>query len=91
MTHGDRRRTQILEAGLSLWPGVTARNVAKSIGITHSAVLYHFGTSEALKDAVAAHAITVQCDRVIPMLIVAKHSAAEVLTMGQRIEYLSQV
>lgn len=91
MSHGDRRRAQILDAGLALWPDVTARNVAKSLGLTHSAVLYHFKTSQALRDAIAVHAFAVKCRRVVPMLIVARHPASSVLSAVERTEYLSRV
>lgn len=91
MKHGDRRRAQILEAGLAMWPDVTARSIAKAIGLTHSAVLYHFKSSDSLREAVAIYAIAVRCERVVPMLIVGKHVAANALTQTERADFLSQV
>jgi AcrR family transcriptional regulator len=91
MKHGERRKAQILETGLTLWPDITARSIAKVIGLTHSAVLYHFKSSDALKDAIANHAVGIRCDRVVPMLIVARHAAVETLTNVERANFLSQV
>lgn len=91
MKHGERRKAQILEAGLQLWPDVSARSIAKAVGLTHSAVLYHFTSSDALKLAIAAHAVYVQCKRVVPMLIVGQHPAAANLTSAERTGFLSQV
>jgi len=89
MKHGERRKVQILETGLRLWPNVSARGIGREIDLTHTAVLHHMGTAEALRDAVAAYAVMQRCKRVVPQLIVEKHPAATVLTAAERLEFLS--
>lgn len=88
-THGERRKRDILAAGVQLWPDVTARSVARVLDITHSAILYHFGTVAALRDAVAVEAVRTADSRVVPMLITARHPAADVLSSDQRQGYLA--
>lgn len=87
-THGEKVRAAIVAAGLDLWrehPAyVSARKVGKAIGLTHSAVLYHFGTSAALRDAVAAEAVRTGCRVVVPQLIALKHPAAAALSAAER-------
>lgn len=95
MKHGDRRRVQILEAGLQLWQtgpaAVSARQIAKMLSITHTAVLYHWKTSDALKDAIAQFAVEQRDLIVVPMLIASRHTAAQALSEADRIEFLSQL
>lgn len=73
--HGERTKAAILRAGLDLWPNVSARGIGKALGLTHPACLYHFGTSAALKDAIAAEAVRVGHRRIIQQLIVERHPA----------------
>jgi len=95
MKHGDRRKAQILEAGLELWrtdaASVSARRIAKMLGMTHTAILYHWKTSNALKAAIAEYAIMLRCPVVVPMLIVSKHPSIAALSLTDRVGYLSQV
>lgn len=95
MKHGERRKAQILETGLELWrtspANVSARQIAKMLGMTHTAVLYHWKTSDALKLAIADHAIRMRDPIVVPMLIVSKHPAISILSNTERMDYLSQV
>jgi len=91
MTHGDRRKAQILDTGLSLWPNVTARAIARELDMTHQGVLYHFHSADALCNAVAEHAVRVSDERVIPQLIVARHSAVAGLSAEIRTDWLSRV
>lgn len=78
-THGDKRRRTILEAALALWAddpaSVTVRAVARGAGLTHGAVLYHFGTVDALKADAAALAVLTGNSRVIVQLIGTRHPA----------------
>jgi AcrR family transcriptional regulator len=91
MTHGDRRKAQILEAGLALWPNVTARSIARALDMTHPGVLYHFGSAEKLCEAVAAHAVRTRDARVVPQLIVAHHPAVAGMGAADRADWLSRV
>jgi len=91
MTHGERRKAQILEAGLTLWPNVTARSVARVCGITHQGVLYHFDNTDALCEAIATHAVRSGCKRVVPMLIVARHESTAGLTAEERSDFLKSL
>lgn len=54
-------RDRILAAGLDLMrrdpQGWSVRGVARELGSTHQAVMYHFASRRALWDAVAAHAV----------------------------------
>lgn len=90
-THGERRRAAILAAGVQSWPDVTARNIGRRVGLTHAAVLYHFGTVAALREAVAAEAVRVGDTRVVLQLIALKHPAADTLSSDQRRAYLAAI
>lgn len=57
MKHGDQVRERILNAGIAQWPNVGVRAIARDIGMSHGAVLYHFGTAAALKDAITKHVL----------------------------------
>lgn len=76
-SHGERVKLRILETGLRLWhvnPSyVSARRIAQELGLTHSAVLYHFGHSAAMIDAIAFHAVKQGEARVIVSLIGMQH------------------
>lgn len=93
--HGERMRAAMLDAGLALWrddpASVSARRIGKIVGLTHGGVLYHFGTSAALRDAIAAHAVAARDPVVIPLLIASRHAAASSLTASQRAGYLASV
>lgn len=88
-THGARVKARILDAGLQLWPAVSARAVGREISLTHQAVLYHMGTADDLRDAVARHAVAVGDKRVVPVLITTRHPAAARLSAEQRAEFLT--
>lgn len=68
-------KRNILEAGVALWPNVTARAVARQIGTSHTIVLYHFGDIAGLKIAIAKHAIETGNSSVIAQLIAVRHPA----------------
>lgn len=74
MKHGDKIKQAALDAGVSLWAAggreaVTALGVGKAIGLTHGGILYHFGTSGLLREAVACEAVRVGNASVIRQLI----------------------
>lgn len=91
--HGARVKASIITAGLLLWrrdpASVTARQIGKQMNMTHSAILYHFGSAEALKDAIAAHAVAVGDMIIVPQLITARHPAAAAISPADRVRYLS--
>ncbi len=86
---GDRMKKMILDTGVKLWPNVTAREIARRLGVTHPAVGYHFG--ETLRDAVAEHAVETGNARVIAQLIVSKHKAARKLSPEARAKYIGSI
>lgn len=92
-SHGARVRAAIIAVGLDLWrtdpTSVSARGIGTRLKMTHSAVLYHFGSASALKHAVASEAVRVGDPAVVPHLIVTGHPAAALLTPEQRATYLS--
>lgn len=90
---GEMTRRSILEMGAQLWAVdpqyVTARRIAKELGLTHGAVSYYFARGErSLRDAVAFHAIEQGEARVIVSLIAMQHKAAAHLTEAQRLEFM---
>lgn len=88
-TAGEKTREKILNAGLNLWPNVTASTVGRAAGLSHAAVLYHFpGT---LRDAVADHAVATGDSRVIVQLMAAGHSAVDKLSPADRIKHFNAI
>lgn len=63
---------------------LSARAIGRSMNMTHAAILYHWRTSAALKDAVAAHAVKSNDSRVMLYLIGARHPAVAGLSDEQR-------
>jgi AcrR family transcriptional regulator len=92
-THGDRTKAAILAAGLKLMrddpAALSARRIGKALGMTHSAILYHYGTSKGLVDAIAAHAIAERCPVVTRYLVAVRHPAADALSAADRRRALS--
>lgn len=93
--HGDQVKRRILEMGLTLWrvdPSyVTARRIGHELGMTHSAVLYHFKHSHAMRDAIAYHAVKEGEPRVMASLILEKHKAVAHLSEAQRLEIMRSI
>ncbi|RUW55638.1 hypothetical protein EOA32_01055 [Mesorhizobium sp. M1A.F.Ca.ET.072.01.1.1] len=91
-SHGERVKQKIVEMGLRLWrvdPSyVTARRIAHELGMTHSAVLYHFGFTAELVNTIAYHAVKQGDARVIVHLIAMNHKAVAHLTDAQRLEFM---
>lgn len=90
--HGDAVRAKILEIGMKLWASgqaPTARAIASDLGVSaHSAVIYHFGSAEKLRNAIAARAVETENNRVIVQLIATKHKAVSKLTEAEKKRYL---
>lgn len=92
-SHGDRVRRTILDHGVLCWrqraAAVTARDVAKSCGMSHANVLYHFNYSvRILRDAIAAHAVAIDDVPAIMHLIASRHPAVDGLTTEQCVDYM---
>jgi AcrR family transcriptional regulator len=92
-SHGERVKLRILEMGLRLWRAnpsyVSARRIAHELDMTHGAVLYHFGHTAALVDAIAYHAVREGEARVIVSLIGMQHKAVAHMDDAQRLEHIS--
>ncbi len=96
ISHGERRREQILLTGLHVWRekgsnAVSARGIGRLLGMTHAAVIYHFKTSEGLRQAVAEYAVRVGDSVVVPQLITSRHPSISGFTPEQRSAYLQTV
>lgn len=92
-THGERVKAAILDCGVKLWradpASVSARAIGKALDMTHGGVLYHYGTADALKLAIADEAVRIGDPVVVPMLIAAKHPAIANLPGVDRARYLA--
>lgn len=95
LSKGARTKQSILEVGLQVWrerpDKVNAKYIASMVDVTHGTVSYHYGSSDGLRDAIAAHAVAVQDDVVVPMLITTSHPAVAHLTAPERLTYLAGV
>lgn len=93
MTHGERVKASIIEAGLALWrddpASVSARAIGQRVGLSHSAVLYHYGDAATLRSAVAAEAVRIGDAVIVPKLITAKHPAVDDMPGAERSRYLA--
>ena len=76
-THGAKIKAQIIAAVVAQWvddpDGITVRSVARDCGLTHGAILYHFGTAAKLREAAAVHAVQIGESRVIAQLIATRN------------------
>ncbi len=94
-SHGARVKAAIIATGLVLWRNdpatVSARKIGQKVGLTHSACLYHFGTAEAMRDAIAAAAVRMGDPVIVPQLITARHPATAGLTPEQRSAFLNAI
>jgi AcrR family transcriptional regulator len=92
-THGEKVKARIIAAGLELWrsnsASVTARGIGAKLDMTHSAILYHFGTANGLRNAIAAEAVRIGDSLIVPQLITARHPAVAEISINQRREFLA--
>lgn len=88
MTHSANVKANILNAGLELWPNVSARGIARKLGMSHSNVLYHF---EDVKHAVAVHAVLIGNASIIAQLIASNDETIADLTREERQQYLQGI
>lgn len=91
MTHGDKVKSVILDTGVKMWPNVSARAIGRELSMTHSAVLYHFGDIEALKNAVATRAVELKESAIIVELIAQKHPSIADMTDAERQRHMKAV
>lgn len=88
-----KMRKKILEKGLQLWrkdaSKVSARNIARELGMSHSGVLYYFQGD--LKDRLAEYAIEKKDAKVIAQLIASSHPSVKNMDKKTRSYYLSNM
>lgn len=93
LSHGERVKASILASGVALWrddpASVTARKIGKALGMTHGGVLYHYGSIDALRMAVATEAVRLGDVVIVPQLIASRHSAIEGMPADDRARYLA--
>lgn len=86
--YNDSMKEQILSVGCELWENnpasVTVRGIARVIGCVHGTVLWHFGSLDELKSAIAEYAVKAGNDKVIAHLIVSGHDAVKSLPLAAR-------
>jgi len=85
-------RDKILDAGVALWPHVSPSSVARAMGLnSHVNVLYYFKTTQALKDAVAQHAVDTENSKVIVQLLAVDHKVVKNMRLTDRARHLKAV
>lgn len=89
MKKSEKTKKRILDTGAKMWPEVSARAIARRIGMTHAAIAYYF--TDDLKDAIAAHAVQMGNSRVIAQLIASKHKAVRGLSAEDRAKHMAAV
>lgn len=87
-------RTAIIRAGMDLWrqgseADVTARRIAREVGLTHAGVLYHWKDAAGLRAAIARAAVTCGDPVIIPKLITAGHAAVADMPAETRMRWLA--
>jgi AcrR family transcriptional regulator len=70
---------------------VTATRVASLVGITHGAVLYHFDSTDGMRDAIAAHAVWKSDTVIVPQLIAMRHPSTAHMDNVERSAYFSRM
>lgn len=92
-SHGETVKAAIIAIGLMLWrmdPSfVTARRIGKEVRLSHGAVLYHFGSSELMRDAIAREAVRQRDAIVVPQLIVARHHTISHLSDADKAGFMA--
>lgn len=78
---GAETRAQLIEAALEVfgrlgYEGATTREIAKAANANLAAIVYHFGSKEALHIAVAEHVVASILAKVGPTLVAANEPAA---------------
>lgn len=90
MTQGEKAKLRLLQAGIRVWPDVTASNVARDAGFkSHKIVSYHFPGG--IKDAVAQHAVETGNPHIIVQLIGMGHESVAGLSEAAKRRYIKSV
>lgn len=87
-SHGDKTREKILKAGVEIWPNVSLSAVARAVGLTHPAVLYHF-PNNSLENAIAEYAVKIGESKIIMFLIAYEHPAVKKMSIADRIKHFN--
>jgi AcrR family transcriptional regulator len=94
-SHGDATRNRILKTGAKLWrsdpASVSARQIGKQLGLTHSAILYHYGSIDRLKEEIAQYAIATGDAKIIAHLIVTGNALVKDMAPETRADWLGRV
>lgn len=90
MSHSDDVKAKILNVGIELWPNVTARAIARTIepNMSHTAILYHFGSAELLALDIARYAVATGNSKIIAQLIVNQHPAVAHMAPATRRKHM---
>jgi AcrR family transcriptional regulator len=86
---GAETRARLIEAALDVFghqgfEGATTRQIARAANANLAAILYHFGSKEALYRAVAEHIVDSVSPRIGPLLAMAQSQMATVDPAGAR-------
>lgn len=92
--HADKRRLELLAAGVALarhgLGEVTSRSIGKRCHVAHTAVFYYFPTIDELRSAVVRHALETDDAPAIARLILDGHPSIAGFDSGQRSAILSR-
>ena len=84
-------KENILNIGVEMWlenpMSVNAHAIARKMGMTHGAILYHF--PESVRDSVAAYAVQTDNSKIIVQLIASSHKAVDKFSAKERMKYLA--
>ena len=81
-------RERILDAGLRLWPDVSAHGIGRIIGMSHAGILYYFKNAADLRYSVARHAVACGDSRVIRFLIAERHDVVSAMPELDRMQHM---
>lgn len=91
MTHSDDVKLRILQTGVRLWPYATARAIGRELDLSHSAILYHFGSSDLLQLDVARYAVASKDAKVIVQLLASGHPAIADMKPADKRKYMASI
>jgi len=86
---GAETRARLIEAGLDVFghqgfEGATTRQIARAANVNLAAILYHFGSKEALYRAVAEHIVAAVAAKIGPALAAVQVELATIDAAGAR-------
>lgn len=93
MKHGERMKLKMLQTGIEVWhkshKDVTARNIARVLGMAHTAVYYHFPLG--IEKAVAKHALKIKDKTIIIQMIAMNHPVVSHFTPYDKLHWLNKI